>query len=173
MLTAYRGWQLGNVDLMAALKDLTPEQLGTPADRPIWASAAHLAGTRVYWLCHIFKEPGAETTPFTDPSGVGWEDDLSHPRSAAEITGALASTGRIIERCMETWTPESLSQEARRVLADGRVQIHTRQSVLMRIITHDAFHIGEISSVLGTLGLSGRTPNGPIDMWAGLSHSAR
>jgi len=52
--------------------------------------------------------------------------------------------------------------------------MHTRQSVLMRIITHEAYHCGEISLTLGKNGLGGRTsPNGPIDMWAGLSRVAR
>ena len=168
----YAGWHLGNADLIAVIGDLTPAQLGLPVERPIWASASHIAGARVYWLCHVFNEPGAETTPFTDPN-VGWEDDLTHPRSAAELIGALASSWRIVERCLATWTPESLSQEARRARADGHVQIHTRQSVLMRLITHDAFHIGEISLVVGSNGLAGRTPNGAIDMWSGLARIAR
>ncbi len=161
----YEGWRLANDTLIAALQHLTSEQVAIPVGSPtwpIWASASHLAGARVYWLCHIFKEPGAETTPFTDPSGFGWEDDLTHPRDAKELTGALASSFGIVERCLATWTPESLTQEARRV-RENVVQIHTRQSVLWRLITHDAFHSGEISLALGSNGL------GAIDMWRGLS----
>ena len=161
----YEGWHLENDMLIAALGRLTSEQLALPVGSPtwpIWASASHLAGTRVYWLCHIFKEPGAEATPFTDPSGFGWEDDLAHPRNADELASALASTWNIVERTLATWTPESLTQEARRV-REGVVQIHTRQSVLWRLITHDAFHSGEISLALGSNGL------GAIDMWRGLS----
>jgi hypothetical protein len=41
----------------------------------------------------------------------------------------------------------------------GKTQIHTRQSVLMRLITHDAFHAGEISEILGIH----RLPE--IDLW--------
>ena len=126
------------------------------------ASVSHLAGTRVYWLCHVFEEPGAETTPFTDPTGVGWEDDPDHPRRADELVGALRSTWAIVEHTLGVWTPESLGREARRVLGDT-VRMHTRQSVLMRMITHDAFHSGEISLALGSNGL------GAIDMWRGLS----
>ena len=36
---------------------------------------------------------------------------------------------------------------------------HTRQSVLMRLITHDSFHAGVISMVLG----ANRLPQ--IDLW--------
>jgi uncharacterized damage-inducible protein DinB len=163
----YEGWRLGNDELIAALEHLSRAQLQLPVGSPtwpIWASASHLAGARVYWLCHVFKEPGAETTPFADPS-VGWEDELDHPRRADELVAALRSSWAIVEHTLGVWTPDSLTREARRV-RDDKVQIHTRQSVLMRLITHDAFHSGEISLTLGSHGL------GAIDMWKGLSRQA-
>ena len=168
----YRGWDLENAALIGAIRDLTPEQLALEGATgwKIWMSVSHIAGTRVFWLCHIFKEPGAETTPFRDPNGMGWEDDPTHPRSADELVGVLESTGRIVANTLATWTPDTLGVEARRVTAAGVVQLHTRQSVLMRIITHEAYHCGEIAMVLGNNGLGGRTgSNSPIDMWAGLS----
>jgi uncharacterized damage-inducible protein DinB len=161
----YKGWQLGNEELIRVVEPLSPAQLQRPVGSPtwpIWASVSHLAGMRVYWLCHVFEEPGAETTPFTDPTGVGWEDDLEHPRRADELVSALRSSWAIVEHTLSVWTPESLRREARRVRGDT-VQMHTRQSVLMRMITHDAFHSGEISLALGSNGL------GAIDMWKGLS----
>jgi len=165
----YEGWRLVNDGLVTALAPLSTEQLALPVGSPIWpiwASASHLAGARVYWLCGVFKEPGAETTPFADPTGLGWEDDLAHPRAADELVGALASSWRIVERCLATWTPETLGQEARRTRGT-EVQIHTRQSVLMRLVTHDAFHCGEISLSLGSHGLAA------IDPWIGLSRVVR
>jgi len=162
----YAGWRLANDELIAALQHLSPAQLQLPVGSPtwpVWASAAHIAGPRVYWLCSVFKEPGMETTPFTEDEIVntGWEDDLDHPRRADELVAALRSSWAIVEHTLGVWTPESLQQEARRV-RNGTVQIHTRQSVLMRLITHDAFHCGEISLTLGSHGL------GAIDMWKGL-----
>ncbi len=63
---------------MRALAPLSPGQLAVPIRSawPIWASVSHLAGARVYWLCHVFGEPGADTTPFTEREIVdsGWED---------------------------------------------------------------------------------------------------
>ena len=165
----YQGWDLANQALIDVVAPLKPAELAIEVYKgaPIWASVSHLAGTRAYWLCHIFKEPGVETTPFTDP-GVGWEDDLSHPRSAAELVGALGSTWRLIAHALDTWTPESLSQTARRKVASG-TQIHTRQSVLWRMITHDAYHTGEVAVALGEHGLGSGSPNGPIDLWGKLS----
>lgn len=165
----YAGWHLFNDDLIKTLGPLSAEQLALPIGSPtwpIWASVSHLAGTRIFWLCHVFKEPGAETTPFNDPSGFGWEDDMTHPRSADELVGALTSTWKIVERCLTTWTPESLGQEALRTRGT-EVRSHTRQSVLIRMITHDAFHTGEISLALGSNGLPALEP------WTGLSRVVR
>jgi uncharacterized damage-inducible protein DinB len=167
----YRGWSLANDALIEAIAPLSPEQLRLEIreDWPIWASVAHVAGARVYWLCQVFGEPGAETTPF--PGDVGWEDDLAHPRRADELVGALAATWRIIAHALAAWTPDTLDQEARRVSGD-HVRLHSRQSVLWRLITHDAFHSGEISRTLGRHGLGGDGPNGPIDIWRGLGRIA-
>ena len=166
----YAGWDFANTAIIGVLQTLDPEQLALliRPDWPIWASVAHVAGARVYWLCHVFGEPGAETTPFGDPSAGGWEDNLTHPRNSAELVGALRSTFAIIESALRTWTPESLDQIARRRRGD-EIQLHTRQSVLWRMVTHDAFHAGEISLALGARGLGSESPNGAIDLWSGLA----
>ena len=167
----FRGWELQNERLVARLRGLTLEQLQLPIRSPswpVWASAAHVAGARVMWLCSVFKEPGAETTGFGDLDlmRMGWEDDLEHPRGADELVHALESSWAIVDRCLSTWTVDSLEQEARRVRED-EVQMHTRQSVLFRLVTHDAYHAGEISLTLGSAGL------GEIDLWRGLGRIVR
>ena len=158
----YGGWRTYNTRLVDAMCSLSNEQLklrAAPDKWPIWAIAAHTAGARVYWLCGVFKERGAETTPFTDPmSGVGWEDDESTPRGSAELVGALESSWKIVQGCLERWTPAMLKDEFSREIG-GKPQIHTRQSVLMRLLTHDAYHSGEISQILGAHGLP------EIDLW--------
>ena len=98
-------------------------------------------------------------------ASTGWEDDLAHPRRADELVAALTSSWEIVARCLVKWTPESLSQTAQRVWGD-KVQVHTRQSVLWRLITHDAFHSGEVSLTLGSHGL------GAIEIWSKLSRLA-
>jgi uncharacterized damage-inducible protein DinB len=158
----YGGWAMYNARLINAMRSLSDEQLklrARPDYWPIWAIAAHTAGTRVYWLCGVFKEKGAETTPFIDPSsGFGWEDDEGTPRGSDEIVMALESSWKIIERTLERWTPSMLAEEFTREIG-GKTQIHTRESVLMRMITHDAYHTGEISLILGMHGLT------EIDFW--------
>jgi uncharacterized damage-inducible protein DinB len=159
----YDGWRFTNARLIETVGALSPEQLKLrPAAGlwPIWATAAHIAGARIYWLCAVVKEPGAEGTPFADLNGDGWEDDLAHPRQASELTFALDSSWRIVHECLERWTPEMLQDEFHREL-NGKTQIHTRQSVLIRLLTHDAEHCGEISLTLGMHGLGG------LDLWTG------
>ena len=36
-----------------------------PEHGAIWQLAAHAAGARVFWLCHVFGEPGVEQVDFT------------------------------------------------------------------------------------------------------------
>jgi hypothetical protein len=130
-----------------------------PDGWPIWATVAHTAGTRVYWLCGELGEPGADTTPFPDPmSGIGWEDDLDMPRDAVELVTALESTWRIVESCLDRWTPEMLSKTFDRRWGGGGA-VHSRGSILQRLFSHDAYHCGELSQTLGMH----RLPQ--IDLW--------
>jgi uncharacterized damage-inducible protein DinB len=158
----YEGWRKHNGRLVDAIRALTDDQLtlrAAPDKWPIWAIAAHTAGMRVYWLCGVFKESGAESTPFTDPtSGYGWEDDENTPRGSRELVTALETSWEIVGRCLESWTTSMLGEEYTREIG-GKTQTHTRQSVLMRMITHDAYHSGEISQILGVHGLP------EIDLW--------
>lgn len=159
----YADWTQYRSRLVEAVRGLDAPQLSLsagPDHAAIWALAAHCAGTRTYWLCGVLGESGADTTPFPDPfAELGWEDDPDHPRSAAELVVALETTDAIIERCLDTWTEDVLEVEFPRQIGDI-VQMHTRRSILLRLLSHDAFHSGEISQVLGANG----RPS--IDLWA-------
>src|SRR2546422_2647930 len=151
----YDGWRIAQERLVERISELSSEELSlraAPNLWPIWAITAHTAAVRPYWLCHICKEPGAERTPFAGFIDYGWEDELDHPRDASELVPALESTWTIVEECLDRWTPEMLQDEFRREI-NGQLQIHTRQGVLMRLLTHDAYHIGEITQTLGVNGL--------------------
>jgi uncharacterized damage-inducible protein DinB len=157
----YEGWRKQNGRLVDAIRALSDEQLklrAAPNQWPIWTIAAHTAGGRVYWLCGVFKEPGVETTPFPDASGYGWEDDENTPRRASELVTALETSWAIVERCLSSWTTSMMREEYTREIG-GKTQRHTRQSVLMRMLTHDAYHSGEMSLILGSHGLP------EIDLW--------
>jgi hypothetical protein len=159
----FEGWQKTQAHLVNRLPKLGSRELGlraSPEGWPIWAIVSHLAGARVYWLCGVFKEPGADTTPFHDPFGDGWEDHLDAARGPDELKFAVESSWRIIESCLARWTPEMLSEVFTRARG-SEVQQHTRQSVLTRLVMHDAFHCGEVSSLLGAHGFASMDPWDP------------
>jgi uncharacterized damage-inducible protein DinB len=157
----YDMWPQYNRRLREVIAAMSSDQLAIrpSADRwPIWATVGHTAGMRVYWICHVIGEPGAETTPFSDASGMGWEDDLDHPREADELAEALDSTWRLIEGCLDRWTPAMLADQIQRDYS-GQLQVHVRSSILQRLFSHDAYHCGELSQTLGIHGLP------QIDLW--------
>jgi uncharacterized damage-inducible protein DinB len=165
----YADWAGYQRRWVEGIRRLTPEdlELKVVADRgyetdpwPIWAVIAHTVGPRVFWLCDVFGEPGAEETPFPGDT-PGWEDDLTHPRSVEELVWAFESTWRIVEGCLDRWTPDSLQVTARREEPPRTPEVHTRQSILMRLINHEAYHLGEVNLVLGANGRE------PIDPWPG------
>jgi uncharacterized damage-inducible protein DinB len=161
----YADWAGYNRRLVEGLAACSPETLALRAPRsdhwPIWAIAGHMAGTRVFWLCEVFGEPGAEGTPFGDDARIGWEDDLTRPRSGAELEHALTSTWDIVDGCLRRWTPETLGESVRRDEPDRPPEFHTRQSILLRMISHEAYHLGEINVALSSNGRE------PIDPWPG------
>lgn len=161
LLAFYDKWPQYNRRLTEVIAAMTPEQLAlspAPTRWPIWATVAHTAGARLYWLCGVAGEPGLETTPFTNLDGLGWEDDLDTPRDAAELVEALDSTWAIVEDCLRRWTPESIGDPIVREFK-GNTTTHTRGSVMQRLFSHDAYHCGELSQTLGILELP------QIDLW--------
>jgi uncharacterized damage-inducible protein DinB len=157
----YDRWPQYNRRLREVVAAMTEEQLAIspgPDRWPIWATVGHTVAARVYWLCGVVGEKGAESTPWSDPNGDGWEDDLDQPRSAGELTSAIDSTWAIVDRVLDTWTPGMLGEEIERYYGDVR-QVHSRASILQRLLTHEAYHCGELSQTLGIAGLP------QIDLW--------
>ena len=158
----FRAWETYNTAIVEAVGAMTDEQLAlraAPDQMALWATVAHLAGARIYWLCGILGEPGADTTPFPDPvSDPGWEDDPSHPRSAAELVAVLDSSWRIVDDCLGRWTAADLDERFTRVMPTG-TQHHSRAQILLRMLSHDAYHVGEVAQVLGANG------HEPIYIW--------
>ena len=149
--------------MVAALRGMPAEDLALRPSHdhwPIWAIAAHTAAARVFWLCSVLGEPGAETTPFTDPTGLGWEDDLSTCRAAPTISSGRWSLtlggGRGLPGALDAG-----DARRKRSAREGRSgqQVHTRQSMLLRLITHEAYHAGEIALIQG---MHGRLA---LDLW--------
>ncbi len=160
---AYRSWGLYNERLRDVLAVMTVEQLAlcpSPDRWPIWATVGHAACQRVFWLCDFAGEPGAETTPFTNASyDCPGDDDLEHVLDAEALVGALDTTFRIVENCLDRWTLDMLDEEIRRRW-DTEERVHSRGWVLQRVFAHDVYHCAEVNETLGTAGFP------QIDLWS-------
>jgi uncharacterized damage-inducible protein DinB len=157
----YDMWPQYNRRIRDVIAAMTDEQLTvspSPDRWPVWATVGHTAGARVYWLCNVIGEPGAEATPFDPASEEGWEDDVGQPRSASELVHALDSTFGLIDAILDRWTPPMLADRIERTYL-GNTQVHHRGSILQRLFSHDAYHCGELSQTLGIHGLP------QIDLW--------
>lgn len=154
--TAFSMWPQYNRRIREVVAGLSEEQLAirpAPDLLPIWASVSHTAAMRVYWLCAVVGEPGIEGTPFWNGSeAIDWADDLDQPHTADEIAKALDATFAIVDRCLDRWTIEMLTDEIERTYGDT-VQVHSRSSIVQRLFSHEAWHWGELSLTLGIHGL--------------------
>jgi uncharacterized damage-inducible protein DinB len=153
---AYSHWPRYNRGLRDVVAVLTDEQLAmrpSPDRWPMWATVGHTACQRVSWLCGIAGEPGAETTPFPDalPYCPG-DENLVHVLNTRALVEAIDSTFRIVENCLDRWTPDMLAEQIRRTF-DNRERAYSRGSVIQRVFAHDVYHSAELNEMLGRSGL--------------------
>lgn len=159
----YRGWAGHQRRLLAAIADLSQDQLALrpgPAEWTIWQIASHMAGSRAYWFHDVLGEGdpavrdrfrvASTTVPNLNLEDAGWEDDESHPRTAAEIVDAFHETWAVIAGCVERWTPDDLAIQLPQGASD---RFTTRGWVVWHLMEHEAHHGGAISLILGTNGL--------------------
>ena len=159
---AYSVWPRYNERLRDVVAAMTDEQLAlrpTPERWPLWATVGHAACQRVFWLCDFAGEPGAETTRFTNAAyDCPGDDDLEHVLSADTLSEALDATFRIVDGCLDRWSPEMLDEEIRRE-DFGPDWVHTRGWVIQRVFSHDVSHTTELNEALGRAGLP------QVDLW--------
>jgi uncharacterized damage-inducible protein DinB len=159
---AFSEWPMYNRRVRDVVAGLTEDQLAlaaSPGGWPVWAILGHAACQRVFWLCDFAGEPGAEASPFPDAgNNCPGDDDLEHVLSATALADALDTTFAIVERCLDAWTVESLTDIMRRPEWDD-TWVHSRGSVIQRVFAHDIYHASEASQALGTAGLPA------IDLW--------
>ena len=160
---AFSSWSALNRRLVAAVADLDEAQLAFAAGPnrwPLWAVVGHHACQRVFWLCDFAGLPGAAATRFTEaPWNCPGDDDLEHALSATELVDALTSTVTIVERALDGWTLDSLSDVLRQP-EWGSDWSHTRGAVLQRVHDHDTWHTAEVNEILSRSGLP------LIDLWS-------
>lgn len=157
-------WPQYAARIALAIRDLDPAALAlraSPEQLPLWGIVAHTAGARLYWLCGVCGEENSVPPEMRGmASGYGWEDEPDNPRTAAELITVLDASWAVVERTLGRWTPAMMADVIERRSMSGVVERHTRISILNRMFSHDAYHAGEISQLLGVARLT------QIDLWA-------
>ena len=157
------GWATHQRLLLASISDLSAEQLAlraAPGQWAIWQLASHIALSRAYWMHDVLGEGDpavrdmfrvtSTTVPDLALENAGWEDDETHPRTAAELVDAFHRTWAMIEDRVGRWTADDITAQIPQRDAD---RLTTRGWVLWHLMEHDAHHGGAISVILGTHGL--------------------
>ncbi|MGE0598035.1 MAG: DinB family protein [Dehalococcoidia bacterium] len=154
--TSYNLWPVYNRQLIEAIRPLSPNEVRLapgPERWPLWAVAGHLACQRVFWLADFAGVPGKESTPFLDAaSNCPGDDDLENVLEADRLVRALETTFVLIERCLDSWTIESLSEEIVRNWPNGETWRRERGNVIQRVFAHDLSHIAEMNETLAAAG---------------------
>jgi hypothetical protein len=160
---AFGTWALYNERLRDTVAAMTEEQLAlqpSPERWPAWATIGHTLCQRVFWLCDLAGEPGADTTRFTNAAfDCPGDDDLEHVLGSADLVEAIDATYRIVDGCLERWTIGALDE----VITHpewGEDRTHTRGWVIQRVFSHDVYHCAELNETLSAAGLP------QIDLWA-------
>jgi uncharacterized damage-inducible protein DinB len=161
----YTGWAAHQRLLLGAIADLSQEQLAlraAPDQMTIWQLASHMAGSRTYWFHDVLGEGdpairdmfrvASTTVPDLPLENAGWEDDDTHPRTAAEIVDAFHVTWGMIADCLERWSADDITAQ---IPQRGADRTTTRGWVIWHLMEHEAHHGGAISLVLGSNGLPG------------------
>ena len=140
---AFESWQDYQEALKRAIAPLTEEQMQRrlmPGLRTPGEIAEHIVFGRALHLHRILGEGVAELTPL-----LRWEDANDPPHTAAEILHGLELTWRYITTCLMRGSPTD-------AISEDEVPI---MQTIWGLLDHDLPHAGELSLLLGAVGLPG------------------
>ncbi len=140
---AFVSWQDYQEALKRAIAPLTDEQLARrllPGRRTLGEIAEHIVFGRAL---HLSRTPGVDAAELA--SYQLWEANGDPPRTAAEIVQGLEVTWRIIEDRLMRGSPAD-------ALIDGESEV---LRTIWGLLDHDLPHAGQLSLLLGAIGMPG------------------
>jgi uncharacterized damage-inducible protein DinB len=162
LLMSYQGWERYQRKLVTMITPLTPEHLVLSAGHRSWSLGMviqHMIADRVWWFQVWMGEGDPALAPIAhwDPNDAEGEH---RPLTSHELISALESTWQMIKTALSSWTAADLTQifsppsvmSAEEQKAFGP---WTRQEIIWHVLEHEITHGGELSQVLGGLGLDG------------------
>ena len=146
----YKGWDVYQQRLVAAIAPLTSEQLALRSSPQNWSVGmlvTHIVSTRVWWFHTRMGEGSADLAPL-----ALWDENEEEPlRPTAELVVGLERTWQMIQDALARWTPADLAQIFP-PYGEGSFA-RSRQYIIWHVLEHDIHHGGELSSILGAHGL--------------------
>jgi uncharacterized damage-inducible protein DinB len=158
----FDGWDGFQTSLVHAIAPLTPAQLRWhPAGdlRTVGQLARHISLGRLTWFLRMDAPGSADlaaqiTSWQTDSDGNRHiaEDAIAITEDPAELVRWLESTWGMIAATLDQWQVADLSRTYRHTW-NGTAYANSVQWTIWRILTHDVYHGGELSLMLGMQGI--------------------
>lgn len=152
LASLYAGWDIHQQRIVQMVASLTPEQLLLRSGPQMWhvsILAAHIIGARAFWFHEIMHEGPPEIAEWS-----GLDDIDESARTVERLVQGLNETWAMIAAVLERCSTDDLDATFQRAYPT-HVRLFTRQSLILRVLTHDAHHGGEISQILGMHGVAG------------------
>ncbi|MBK8989695.1 MAG: DinB family protein [Chloroflexi bacterium] len=162
LAAVFDGWQGFQTSLIHAIAPLTPEQLAWRPAASLYSVgelARHISLGRITWFARMPAPGSAGLVANID----AWEVDGDGNRqlmenafpiteNAAELVHWLEITWAMIASTLQDWTVADLAKTYRHTW-NGDVYTVSRQWTVWRILTHDVYHGGQLSLMLGMQGI--------------------
>lgn len=158
----FDGWNGYQESLVAAIAPLSREQLiwrPEPQLRSTGEIARHISLGRITWFARM-DAPGSQQVTdrieFWDLDDDGnrdvVEEKIAITEDANELVTWLEFTWGMIHQTLTTWNVSDLLQSYDHVWNGKKYRV-SRQWTLWRILSHDIYHGGELSLMLGLQGI--------------------
>ena len=158
----FAGWEGHQASLVAAIEPLSPAQLRwRPAENlnSVGELARHISLARIEWFVRMDAPGSAELAAAIH----AWEEDrdgnqhiVENAVVSAELAGDLVqwleSTWEMVANTLPAWEVYDLAKTFPYTF-NGTAYNVSRQWTIWRILTHDVHHGGQISLMLGMLGI--------------------
>ena len=134
-------WQHMQDELVRVIAPLSDEQMNAriaPGLRTVGEQAEHIVRGRALWVHEVVDDPSLEPM-------MNWDEPDDPPRSAAEVVAGLRHTWQVWRAYIEPSTtddPGPVSEQEQNGLR-----------TVWGMVDHDLAHAGELSLMLGVLGL--------------------
>ena len=159
----FDGWGGFQASLIQAIGPLSADQLRWRPSanlHSVGELARHISMGRIEWFARMDAPGSADLiaqiehwAQDSDGNRHIVESEIPIAEQAAELVHWLTLSGQMLERTLQQWTVDDLARTYRHTW-NGDIYAISRQWTIWRILTHDVYHGGQISLLLGMQGIA-------------------